>query len=220
MLRINHECDSKVRLGFLDVALSAQTNSFSLLKDRGKISLSGPLILINAANKQQLCVSLCGLSLGYELRIFLHMRFKPKINKTNSFVTLYLAQMDFCRYLFAMCCRKLSIYSQHCTYLNYLRIDLSLYTICIWQKRVIVFAEYCFRDVAESSRFCILIVTYNDSWLIVMWLWFDFLYKSILWQITKRIYSNMDGFYLLPIKSWNSICRVVVPWIHASSSAM
>lgn len=54
ILRINHECNSKVRLGFLDVVLSAQTNSFSLLKGLGRISLSEPLILINATNKQQI----------------------------------------------------------------------------------------------------------------------------------------------------------------------
>lgn len=103
-LRINHVCDAKVMPGFLDAALSAQTNSFSLLKDRGRISLSEPLILINAANKQQLCVSFCGLSLGYEWRV-LCTRFQAK-NKINSFVTLHLAQMGFCRYSFALRYRK------------------------------------------------------------------------------------------------------------------
>jgi len=44
MLSINHECDSKV-LGFLDVALSAQTNLFSLLKDREDSLIVGTINL-------------------------------------------------------------------------------------------------------------------------------------------------------------------------------
>jgi len=86
MLSINHECDSKV-LGFLDVVLSAQTNLFSLLKDREDSFI---VVTINLDKcGQQTTIMRIIVRKFFRIRV-LCIRFKSRINKINSFVTHYI----------------------------------------------------------------------------------------------------------------------------------